>query len=88
MLRKYEVMYILRHDAPTDVTQAAIDKIKATITDQGGTILLAESWGKRRLAYEIDKVGKGIYQLTTFAGQASSIKEMERVFRMHPLVLR
>ncbi len=88
MLRKYEVMYILRHDAPSDVTQAAIDKIKDTITGEGGTILLHESWGKRKLAYEIDKTNKGIYQLTTFAGQASSVKELERVFGIHPQVLR
>lgn len=88
MLRKYEVMYILRHDAPPDVTQTAIEKIKDTITGEGGTILLHESWGKRKLAYEIERAGKGIYQLTTFAGQASSIKELERVFRIHPQVLR
>ena len=88
MLRKYEVMYILRHDAPTEVTQTAIEKIKDTITGEGGTILLHESWGKRKLAYEIEKANKGIYQLTTFAGQASSIRELERVFRIHPQVLR
>lgn len=88
MLRKYELMYVLRHDSSADVTQAAIDKVKDTIGAQGGTILLHESWGKKKLAYEIQKASKGIYQLTTFAADSSIIKEVERNLRIHPEVIR
>lgn len=88
MLRKYELLYVLRHDSPAENTQATIDKIKDTITGQGGTILLHESWGKKKLAYEIKKLNKGIYQLTTFAGESSIIHEIERNLRINQEVLR
>ncbi len=88
MLRKYELLYVLRHDSPAEATQATIDKIKDTITGQGGTILLHESWGKKKLAYEIKKLNKGIYQLTTFAGESSIIHEIERNLRINQEILR
>jgi small subunit ribosomal protein S6 len=88
LLRKYEILYILRHDSPADVTQTAIEKVKTTIGEQGGTILLHESWGKKKLAYEIGKAQKGIYQLTTFASEPTSIKEIEHVLRIHPEVMK
>ncbi len=88
MLRKYELMYILRNDSPSDLTQATIQKVKNTITEQNGTILLHESWGKRRLAYEIKKVSKGFYMLTTFAAEPTAIQEIEHVLRIHPEVIR
>lgn len=88
MLRKYEILYILRHDSAPDVTQNAIDRVKTAITEQGGTILLHESWGKKKLAYEIQKAAKGIYQLTTFASEPTAIKEIEHVLRIHPEVMK
>jgi small subunit ribosomal protein S6 len=88
LLRKYEILYILRHDSAPDVTQGAIDKVKGAITDQGGTILLHESWGKKKLAYEIQKAAKGIYQLTTFAGEPTTIREIEHVLRINPEVMK
>jgi small subunit ribosomal protein S6 len=88
LLRKYEILFILRHDSAPDLTQGAIDKVKNAITEQGGTILLHESWGKKKLAYEIKKASKGIYQLTTFAAEPGHIKEIEHVLRIHPEVIK
>ncbi|MCZ7584926.1 MAG: 30S ribosomal protein S6 [Deltaproteobacteria bacterium] len=88
MLRTYEVMFILKHDSPVDTTKATIDKVKDAITAQQGTILLHESWGKKKLAFEIDNAQKGIYQITTFAAPTGAIKEIEHVLRISPEVMR
>lgn len=64
-MRKYEVMYIIRPDVEQEAVQATVEKFQGIIQN-GGEITKHEVLGKRRLAYEINKVRDGIYVLVNF----------------------
>ncbi len=88
MNRSYEVMFIVR----PDVEDADIDKIIETfsgyITDGGGTVKSAEKWGRRRLAYTVQKFNDGFYILLIAEAPASLISEIERRLRVSEQVIK
>jgi small subunit ribosomal protein S6 len=87
-MRKYEVMYILRTDLEQEAVQAAVEKFQNLITSGGGEITKHEIWGKRRLAYEIQKYRDGIYVLVNFNAAPQLVAELERVLRISDEVIR
>lgn len=87
MMRKYEVMYILRPDLEQDAIQAAVEKFRGIIAD-GGEITELQEMGKRRLAYEIDKFRDGYYVLVNFQATPAVVEELERVMKISDDVIR
>ena len=87
-MREYELIYVVQPDATAERLQEIHDRIDATITGGQGMILLRDDWGKRKLAYEIDKFQKGHYFLLAFLGDGKFIQETERLLRIDPDVLR
>lgn len=87
-MRTYEVLYILRPDLDEEATAAAIAKYNQLVQDQGGEIIKTQPWGKRRLAYEIQKFRDGYYVLMLFRGEPAVSQELERVFKISEDVIR
>ena len=77
-MRRYELMLVLRPDLPDDRTQAVIDRTTRAITGAGGQIVKVAPWGRRRLAYAIDRHREGSYHIILFEAPAESIQELER----------
>ena len=66
MMRKYETIFILNPSLDEEAVKANIEKFKGVIENGGGTVENVDFWGKRKLAYEIEKVNEGYYTLINF----------------------
>lgn len=88
MQHEYEITFILRPDLDDADTTAAIERVEATVIDGGGTLLDREDWGKRKLAYLIQKHAKGHYVLLRTVSDPASILEIERRMRLDDRVIR
>lgn len=87
-MRKYETLYVLRPNYEEEQYAAFVEKYNALIQANGGEIVKVDVWGKRRLAYEIDKVRDGYYVLVEFNGPATLNAELERNYRISDEVMR
>ena len=87
-MRRYELMLVLRPDVPDDRSQAVIDRTTRQITSSGGQILKVAPWGRRRLAYPIDRHREGSYHIVLFHSPAESISELEHSLLITEEVLR
>ena len=77
-MRRYELMLVLRPDIPDDRSQAIVDRTTRQITASGGQIVKVAPWGRRRLAYPIDRHREGSYHIVIFEAPAEAIAELER----------
>jgi small subunit ribosomal protein S6 len=77
-MRRYELMLVLRPDLPDDKTQAVIDRTTRAILGSDGQIIKVAPWGRRRLAYPIDRHREGSYHIILFEAPAESIVDLER----------
>ncbi len=87
-MRRYELMLVLRPDLPDDKTQAVLDRATRTILGSGGQIVKVAPWGRRRLAYPIDRHREGSYHILLFEAPSESIAELERGLLITEEVLR
>ena len=86
-MRKYEVMYILRPELEQEAVQALVEKFQGIIQN-GGEITKHDVMGKRRLAYEINKIRDGIYVLVNFTATPEVVAELERILKISDEVIR
>jgi len=86
-MRKYEVMYIIRPDVEQEAVQALVEKFNNVISN-GGEVIKTDILGKRRLAYEINKIREGQYVLVQFAAPAEVVTELDRVMKIADEVIR
>lgn len=77
-MRRYELMVVLRPDVPDDRSQAVIDRTTRQIVAGGGQIAKVAPWGRRRLAYPIDRHREGSYHIVVFEAPAELVAELER----------
>jgi small subunit ribosomal protein S6 len=77
-MRRYELMLVLRPDVPDDRSQAVIDRTTRQIVAGGGQIVKVAPWGRRRLAYPIDRNREGSYHIVVFEAPAELVAELER----------
>ena len=87
-MRRYELMLVLRPDVADDKAQAVIDRTTRGIVAGGGQIVKVAPWGRRRLAYQIDRYREGSYHIVLFEAPADAIAEMERTLLITEEVLR
>jgi small subunit ribosomal protein S6 len=87
-VRRYELMLVLRPDLPDDKSQALVDRTTRQITASGGQIVKVAPWGRRRLAYPIDRYREGSYHIVIFEAPAESIVELERSLLITEELLR
>ena len=88
MTHQYELMVIL--DPEVDERQVApkLDGFLKVITTDGGTIDNVDIWGKRRLAYEIQKKNEGIYAVVNFTATAETTQELDRQLNLSEQIMR
>ncbi len=87
-MRAYEALYVMRPSYEEEAYKEFIEKYNALIQANGGEVTKVEPWGKRRLAYEIDKVREGYYVLVLFNGDSQLPAELERNFKINDEILR
>jgi len=86
-MRHYEICLIVHPDQSEQVP-AMIDRYKAMITNNKGAIHRVEDWGRRQLAYPIDKLAKAHYVLLNIESDSKTLDELENAFRYNDAVLR
>ncbi|MCL4457924.1 MAG: 30S ribosomal protein S6 [Nitrospirae bacterium] len=84
----YENVVILNPSLSEDELKSAVDKISDLIKNAGGEILKTDNWGKRKLAYELNKQKMGVYMLFLFKAPASVIKKIEGYFKVFDPVIK
>ena len=87
-LREYETVFILHPSLEDQQVEEEIEGVRKTIEAGSGEILGIERWGRRKLAYEIQKVHEGIYTLIRFRSDVDVFRELERRYRLREDVLR
>lgn len=88
MIRKYEVMFIVRPDIADEEIEKIVSALQSTVTGAGGKVLGADRMGKRRLAYYVRGFGEGNYVLLTLEGTGEVIHELERRLRVTEPVIK
>lgn len=84
----YETIFILDSLLPPKEIDGAIERFSAIITSNGGKVRKVDKWGKRRLAYEIQKKQYGFYGSIEFEGPGNIPKELESEYNFNDKVLR
>jgi small subunit ribosomal protein S6 len=87
-MRRYELMLVLRPDVADDKSQAIVDRTTRGIVASGGQIVKVAPWGRRRLAYPIDRHREGSYQIILFEAPPDAITELEHTLLITEEVLR
>src|SRR6266511_458612 len=77
-MRRYELMLVLRPDAPDERVQAVIDRTTRGIVADGGSIVKVAPWGRRRLAYPIDRHREGSYHIVLFEAPTTAMSDRSR----------
>ena len=87
-MTKYETTFILEPGFDEGRINEEIERVSQWISDLGGEVLEVQRWGKKRLAYEIEKKRDGIYTLVLYHGVGAMVKEIERRLRLNESVMR
>ena len=84
----YELILIIRPEAPDEEVEAVVESVSRYVTGRGGTVSEVERWGKRRLAYPIKHQNQGIYILNRFQMKPEHNRELEANLRISENVIR
>ena len=86
-MRNYELMVILDPDLEERTIAPSLDRFLTVVTNAGGTVK-TEIWGRRRMAYEIDKKPEGIYAIVDIQAEPAAVQELDRQLNLNESVLR
>jgi len=86
-MRHYEIVFIVHPDQSEQVP-AMIDRYKATLAAAGGKIHRIEDWGRRQMAYLVDKLAKAHYVCMNIECDQKTLEELEHAFKFNDAVLR
>lgn|SRR5690554_34946 len=87
-MHQYELMVILDPEIDERTVAPSLDKFLGVIRNDGGTVDNVDIWGKRRLAYEINKKSEGIYAVVNMTATAEATKELNRQLSLSEAVMR
>lgn len=87
-MNKYELALVLNANFEDDARTATLEKVKDLVTRFGGNITDIDEWGKKKLAYEIQKMSEGFYYFIHFEAEATTPAEIEERIRIIDGVLR
>lgn len=87
-MKKYELALVVNAKIEDEAREAVVEKAKNYVTRYGGTVTEVEEWGKKRLAYEVQKMREGFYYFIQFEADATCPAEVERHVRIMDNVLR
>ncbi|ADD39848.1 30S ribosomal protein S6 [Stackebrandtia nassauensis] len=87
-MRHYEVMVILDPDLEERQVTPSLENFLKVISEAGGAVENLDIWGRRRLAYEINKKSEGIYAVANLQSEPAAVAEMERQMRLNESIMR
>jgi small subunit ribosomal protein S6 len=87
-MNDYEILLMLDPELPEERQGEIVQRVREIVEKGGGTWVAAQPWGRRRLAYEIDKKNEGAYHLLAFDSDASVLDEATRVLKITDGVMR
>jgi small subunit ribosomal protein S6 len=87
-VRAYELMVILDPNLEERTVQPSLETYLNVVRKDGGTVDNVDVWGRRRLAYEIDKNAEGIYAVVSLQAEPDTVKELDRQLTLNESVLR
>jgi len=87
-LRAYEVMVILDPNLEERTVAPSLDNYLEVVRKDGGSVDKVDVWGRRRLAYEVDKHSEGIYAVIELNAEPATVKELDRQLSLNESVLR
>lgn len=88
MSTSYELMVIIDPEVDERTIAPQLDKFLDVIRKDGGTVDSVDIWGRRRLAYEIQKKTEGIYAVVNFTAEAATTSEVDRQLKLSEAVMR
>lgn len=88
MTHQYELMVILDPELDERTVAPSLDKFLNVIRADGGTVDNVDIWGRRRLAYEINKKSEGIYAVVDFTASSAATVELDRQLKLNEAVMR
>ncbi|MBX5474156.1 MAG: 30S ribosomal protein S6 [Thermoleophilia bacterium] len=87
-MTSYEILLMLDPELAEERQQEIVARARETVERSGGTWRSHDAWGRRRLAYEIDHKGEGIYHLVVFESDAQTLNEVTRLLKIDDGVMR
>ncbi|GIT78464.1 hypothetical protein LLS1_01330 [Leifsonia sp. LS1] len=87
-MHQYELMVILDPEIDERTVAPSLDKFLNVVRNDGGTIDSVDIWGRRRLAYEINKKSEGIYAVVQLTANGDTTKELDRQLKLSEAVMR
>lgn len=87
-MRQYETVGIIRTDAGDEIVKGIIQKAKTAVEGGGGRVDKVDEWGRRKLAYPINKKSEGYYFVITYTSGPEASKELERGLKYNEDVVR
>ena len=87
-MHQYELMVILDPEIDERTVAPSLDKFLNVIRNDGGTIEKVDIWGKRRMAYEINKKNEGIYAVVNFVATSEATNELDRQLKLNEQIMR
>ena len=87
-MRKYEIMVLVRPEVDDRQVPALIEKHLEVITKGGGTVDNTDIWGRRRLAYDINKKSEAIYAVLQISAEPAIVSEMDRLMTIDERIVR
>jgi len=87
-VRAYEVMVILEPSLDERMVEPSLDKYLNVVRKDGGTVDSVDVWGRRRLAYEIQKNAEGVYAVIKLQAEPATVKEFDRQLGLNESILR
>ena len=87
-MRQYEVMVILDPGLDERTVAPSLDTFLNVIRQEGGSVDKVDVWGKRRFAYEINKLSEGIYAVIQLKSEPGAVQELDRQLGLNENVLR
>ncbi len=87
-MRRYELMVILDPDVEERAVNPSLDQFLNVVRQGGGTVERVDVWGRRRLAYEINKKAEGTYAVVDLTAEPAVVQELDRLLNLNEAVLR
>ena len=87
-MREYELMYIIQPAIEEEAKKALVERFNDILTTNGAEIIESKEWGKRRLAYEINDLREGFYQIVKINSGSEAINEYTRLANINEDIIR
>ena len=87
-MREYELMVIINPEVDDRAVEPTLKKFLEVVTRENGTVDNIDIWGRRRLAYEIQKKTEGIYAVVNFTATSAATQELDRQLKLNEQIMR